>query len=215
MKKRGKIKNITGKIFGRLIVLSYSHVDENRKACWNCICSCGKKVIIMGESLRTRNTRSCGCLKIDIMKKTKRIHGESKTRLYSIWLTMKGRCNNPNNIGYKNYGGRGISVEWKNYLAFKTDMGRGHENHVKKYGKTNTSIDRIDNDGNYSRDNCRWATRKEQNSNTRRSHLLTLRGMTKTISQWAQYLNIPKSTIYARINLYGWSIERALTTGML
>lgn len=131
------------------------------------------------------------------------------SRLYYSWRHMKERCYNPSCHDYRHWGGRGITVcdAWKNdFLAFKEwALANGYEEGL--------TIDRIDNDGNYEPSNCRWATRAEQSNNRRCLHYLTYEGETKTISEWSRITGINTTTIYMRINTYGWSVEKALTTG--
>lgn len=136
-----------------------------------------------------------------------KIHGHKNDRLYNIWARMKQRCENPKLYGYKDYGGRGITVcaEWHEFTPFYDwAMTHGY--------KENLTIDRIDLNGNYEPSNCRWVTMKVQANNKRRNHLITLNGETHTISEWARITGINKSTIRNRIVLYGWNIEKALTT---
>ena len=123
---------------------------------------------------------------------------------YATWLAARNRCRNPNAEWYPDYGGRGIDMvpEWDDFTIFIRDMGRR-----PKGGE----LERIDNNGPYSPDNCRWATRKEQANNTTRSHHLTYNGITQTIAQWADELGISYTSLNNRIHR-GWSIERALTT---
>lgn len=103
-----------------------------------------------------------------------RTHGLSSSRFYSIWKAVGQRCNNKNNKQYKDYGGRGIRVEWTTFEEFRDDLYESYQGHLNKYGALNTTIERIDNNGNYSKSNCRWATRAEQMMNTRRNRLLTV-----------------------------------------
>lgn len=124
----------------------------------------------------------------------------------SVWKSMRGRCQNPNVTGYQYYGGRGITVceRWNSFANFLADMGpRPSSGH---------SIERKDNDGSYSPENCCWATRLEQACNVQKSRRITHDGRTQTISQWARELNMEYNTLFGRISNYGWAHERALTT---
>lgn len=102
-------------------------------------------------------------------KKVENYHGMSQTAFYKKWTSMTSRCNNPNTDGYVNYGGRGIKIEWKSFKEFKDDMYESYLKHVEEFGQKQTTIDRINNDGNYRKDNCRWATYSEQITNSRHS----------------------------------------------
>ena len=182
---------------------------------WLCKCQCGTEIVTRGAYLKNGNTKSCGCTKIEWAKKhVKELnksqikHNDSKTRLYKIWIGMKDRCNNPNNSRYLSYGGRGIFVckEWNNsYESFKNwSLHNGYQE--------NLSIDRINVNGNYEPNNCRWATNKEQQNNMTTNKLLTYNNETHTLSEWSEITGINKSTLSKRINRSGWSVEKALTT---
>ena len=131
--------------------------------------------------------------------------GKGQSATYSVWAAMKQRCLNPNHPHYKDWGGRGITVceRWLSFDNFLADMG-------EKPPKM--QIDRIDNDGNYEPENCRWASPKQQLLNTRRTRLVTFNGQTKALSEWADELGINRSTLYKRINRSGWTPEDALAT---
>jgi len=153
----GNVKNEKNKKFGKLTTIEYLG-----KSKWKCLCDCGNFTEVHSQSLRTGNTKSCGCLKIE--KATK--HGYVGTPIYRCYNSMKNRCYNINNPSYSDYGGRGIKVceRWKDsFNNFLVDMG---ERPSKDY-----SIDRIDNDGNYEPNNCKWSTAKEQNRNNRQVKL--------------------------------------------
>lgn len=138
-----------------------------------------------------------------------RVHGESyhETRLHHIWVNMRYRCNNPNCSHYNRYGGRGIKVcdEWNEYLVFKKwAMANGYDD--------SKSIDRIDNNGNYEPNNCRWATMKTQNNNRSSNNNITYNGETHTVAEWACIVGINENTLRSRLFINKWDIETALTT---
>lgn len=168
----GKPIDLTGQRFGRLVVIGRSLESKHGEATWLCQCDCGNTSIVRGSYLRGGNTQSCGCYghELSVRGERRRTHsgsrdGGKKRRLYRIWIAMKTRCYNHNSKNYKNYGGRGITIcaEWLHDFAAFRDwaMSCGYQDDL--------SIDRINVDGNYCPDNCRWATRKEQRHNRRDS----------------------------------------------
>jgi hypothetical protein len=167
------------------------------QALWLCECDCGNRSIVDGPSLRSENTHSCGCTKV--------VHGLSRTPEYHVWRQMLRRCSNPRSAQYKDYGGRGIAVcpRWDSFEAFLSDMSRRPSPHH--------SLDRIDVDGGYCPENCRWATRIEQNNNARSNIILTFQGKTMNLAQWARSTGIDEWTLRSRLGRLGWSIERSLT----
>lgn len=201
----GKVIDLTGKRFERLVVLGRAELNRKRIH-WRCLCDCGKEVIISGSNLVTGNSKSCGCWHDEVSKK--RIielsfkHGEHKTRLYHIWRGMKYRCKSTESIKRKTYKDRGITVceEWSDYNVFREwALSNGYAD--------NLTIDRIDNGKGYSPDNCRWATAKEQSDNRRN----TIRYYGKTISELESITGIPGYIIRQRVNA-GWDIEKAINT---
>lgn len=139
------------------------------------------------------------------MKTKKTRHGLSATGIYSVWIAMKKRCENQHNLDYPYYGGRGIKIceRWKEFTSFLDDMGPRPE------GMT---LDRIDPEGDYTPENCRWATRKEQSINKRNNVILTFNGIKKTLPEWAEDIGINIKTLRSRIFESKWPIEKALTT---
>lgn len=198
-------KDLIGRCFGHLTVLEQCGRKNNR-IMWRCQCDCGNTTEVNTHSLTSGNTKSCGCKKYG----GRLSHGEAKsgqTRLYRIWSAMKGRCTNKNNIGFHLYGGKGVKVceEWQQFEPFR-DWAVSH-------GYTDElTIDRIDSNGDYTPENCRWTTYKVQSNNTSRNHYVTAFGETMTISQWSEKFGVPERTIAARLNLLGWCEEEAVST---
>lgn len=199
--------NIIGKKFGRLTVLKEVKTKYKDRY-FLCKCECGNEKIIRGSHLTTNATISCGCYRDEKITKLNTTHHLSKSRIYSIYKDIIKRCTNQSHSTYKNYGGRGIIIceEWKNdFLCFYNwAINNGY--------KEDLTIDRINVNGNYEPDNCRWITKKQQSNNKRNSHYLTFKGQTSTIAEWGEKLNIRASKIRKRINQYHWTVERALTT---
>lgn len=201
------VKDLTGQQFSRWTVLKRAENDALGRARWHCVCQCGNTAIVHGQDLRQGKSRSCGCLQRDIASKIKTTHGASNTRLFRIWCAMKQRCFDKNAQKFARYGGRGITIceEWLSFRVFSE--------WAKQNGYADDlSIDRIDNDGNYTPENCRWSTNKEQARNKSTNHLLSFRGKTQSIAQWADETGISYHALRSRINQYHWSVERALTT---
>lgn len=193
--------DLTGKKFGRLIAVEFAGSTFD-KSYWICRCDCGKNKTVYTQHLKNGYTRSCGCFHKEQTSKAKKVHGMSKCRVYLIWSAMKKRCLNFRDSGYSNYGARGITVskEWMEFSTFLKDMGFRPPNH---------SLDRIDNDKGYSKENCRWATNAEQASNKRNNWNITCHGKTHSISKWAKITGFSRGCLIARLKR-GISIEDAL-----
>lgn len=206
----GKPIDLTNMRFGRLVVVSnaghrYTKNGESKRM-WNCVCDCGNHITATTGDLRAGSVKSCGCFKKELNRSSLLKHGGKGTRLYSIWKTMKRRCNDRNFKDYPLYGGRGVSVcdEWKaDFSIFKewaTDNG---------YDDSLT-IDRIDVNGNYTPDNCRWANMKQQ-SNNRRSNIKYLyMDDFYTIGEISKMTDIKYSTLYHRLVKSGMDLETAI-----
>lgn len=206
-------EELIGKKIGRLTVLSVS-----KPYIWHgkifdyfmrCRCDCGKEVDVRRCRLTVHNpTNSCGCIQTEILIARNSRHSLSNTVLYSRYLKIKNRCYNPNCKSYKNYGGRGIRMcdEW--FKSFETFYKWAINNGFRK----ELTIDRIDNDGDYSPGNCRWVTTKVQNYNKRSNRFYTYNGKTLSIIQWGHELGGGQNLVKDRIDKLGWDIERALST---
>jgi hypothetical protein len=199
--------DLTGKKFGRLLVLSESKT-QNGNILWKCKCDCGNIVYALAYNLKSQHTSSCGCYRNEVKSLTHSTHLQSKTRLYKIWRHIKSRCYNPNLKEYKNYGERGISMceEW--YNNFKRFFDWSYQNGYTDF----LTIDRINNNGNYEPSNCRWADYKTQANNRRNTDIIEYNGVSKPIMEWSEILNIPVATIRARLYSYKWSVDKALST---
>jgi hypothetical protein len=196
-----------GQKFNRLTVVKLHHIQiyispkgiKYNIEYYLCKCDCGNETIVMKKCLLRNNVKSCGCL---FKEKNNTTHGLTNTRFYHIWNSIKQRCYNKNNKDYKNYGIRGIIVcsEWKdnfkNFYDWSIDNG---------YQDT-LEIDRIDNNGNYEPSNCRWVDIKTQARNRRTNHLITYRGKTHCLIEWAEIYKISHTLIRDRLKL-GWKIE--------
>ena len=199
--------DLTGKRFCRWFVEGRAPNDIHRHSMWYCVCDCGTRRIVSGINLRSGDSKSCGCLNNE--RRYERVkHGGSGTRLYHIWKNIKSRCYNVNSPRYSEYGGRVILMcdEWKNDFSLFRDWA------INNGYNDSLTIDRIDNNGCYSPDNCRCVNNTIQQNNKRNNHLITFNGKTQTMSQWSKELGIDAKIISHRLNEYHWDIERALST---
>ena len=199
-----------GKRFGRLLTLRLGEpkVYGRKKArTWWCQCDCGVLSNVYEGSLYSGGTRSCGCLKLERARQTKTVHGCYGTPEYKVWNAMIQRCTNPNQKAWKYYGGRGIAVcsRWSypgGFVRFYSDMGpRPSSQH---------QIDRIDNNGSYAPENCRWVLRAQQIRNTRKTRMLQHNHRKMSLKEWADEVGAPYSVLWARLSK-GWSIKRVLS----
>ena len=201
------MSDLRGQRFGRLLVIGAT--SRNGRGYSVCRCDCGKHFTTRNDGLKSGETVSCGCYNKDRAARgdNRRTHGQAGKPLYRTWQNMKNRCYNKNVRQYKDYGGRGITVcdEWRNsYSAFEAwARGNGYEDGL--------TIDRIDNDGNYCPENCRWVTRDEQQINKRYNHTAEINGVRRTLTEWARVYGLKESVVNWRVN-NGWDVVQALTT---
>ena len=198
--------DLTGRKFGRLTVIERAEdyitpSDGRHRARWKCICECGNYTFSRQTSLLHGDALSCGCLRDERFLNGVSKHNGVGTRLYNIWNSMRQRCNNPKNRAYHNYGGRGIKIckEWDNFATFRDwAISTGYDEKAA-YGQF--TLDRVDVDGSYSPDNCKWITMREQGLNKRNTVKLTYNGVTMPLKMWAKTLNLNYSTLWKRYSL--------------
>lgn len=198
----GLLIDLAGQRFGRLLALSHS--IEARRTFWLCRCDCGVTVRVGRQNLRSGATTSCGCWAAESTAARSTTHGLRRVPEYAVWAMMRQRCNNPNFPAYKHYGGRGITIceRWHQFTDFYADMGsRPSPEH---------ELDRINNDGPYSPENCRWTTSTVNRNNTRRNRWLEYDGERLTIAEWSRRTGISYGALTKRLRR-GWSTERVLT----
>lgn len=205
-------KDMTGLVFGRLTILGWAGSDKNRKAIWHARCECGVQKTVSGLLLRNGHTRSCGCMEAETRvanmrgaSERRQSHGMTQASEFNIYHRMVQRCQNPNDPAYVNYGGRGIVVcdRWlDSFENFFADMGA-------RPGKELT-LDRRDNNGPYSPENCRWADRETQANNRRGLRLIAFKGVTMSVSQWARQVGLPANALRQRLSS-GTPIAEALS----
>ena len=200
-------KDIAGQRFGNLVAIEPVGKNSQGGTLWLCKCDCGNYHTTLITYLTTGDCKSCGCTTYKKIKEMRTKHGMVNTRIYRIWQNMKNRCRHPNNPRYKDYGARGITYceEWERFEPFyKWAQETGYND--------NLTIERIDNNKGYSPDNCRWATKEEQQYNKRTTHYLTYKGETKSMAEWSKIMNVNLQTLASRINYLHWSVEKALET---
>lgn len=191
------------KKFSRLLVIARNGSNKHRESLWTCLCDCGATLDVPRQHLKSGNTRSCGCLQREEAKEKHTKHGLNGTPVHGAWRHMHDRCRTEKNKEFKNYGGRGISVckEWSSFEVFFADMGHPPT--------PNHSLDRVENDSDYSKNNCRWATPTEQSMNRRVARLVSISGVTKPLTAWARELGLKPDTVFSRL-AYGWTDYEAL-----
>lgn len=202
MKNINRVNDLTGKKFGRLTAIGLAD-KKSRKTYWICQCDCGNLKIARSDSLQCGAIKSCGCLKKEQDKvnlTAHHSHKQSGKRIYNIWQGMKARCYNKNNARYHRYGGRGITIceEWKD------DFSAFYEWSINNGYSEDLTIDRIDNNKNYSPENCRWSNNEEQCNNRDTNINITIGNATKTLMRWCEIFELNYKTIYARYSRNGF-----------
>lgn len=204
--------DMTGRVYERLTVVAVAGKAKHGQYMWRCHCECGNKTTVTGGDLRSGHTTSCGCAQRGKISAARKVHGQTETPLHVRWKNMIQRTSDPNSSSYANYGGRGITVceRWREpnglgFANFAADMGLAFREEL--------TLDRIDFNGPYSPENCRWVTPTEQARNRRSNRLLTFQGQTKTLAEWADLTGLRSRAIWWRVFQGGWSVERALTVG--
>ena len=197
-----EIDDLSGKRFGRLSVIEFDHMDKFHTSHWLCKCDCGNVVVVSRGNLIRGRAKSCGCYKRDVQRDLHIKHGEFQSRLHNIWGNMKQRCSNENHTNYNSYGERGISVcdEWlDDYEVFRDwALANGYSDDL--------TLDRRDNDGIYSPDNCRWADRYTQMNNRRNTKYITYNDETHSVAEWARILNVSRNILDYRLRKNDMSI---------
>ena len=195
--------DLEGQVFERLTVGPFLGCD-GKHSFWLCTCSCGETVRVSSQGLKSRHTKSCGCLNREMTGNRARTHGQShKSPAWQSWTSMLTRCLNANAKSYEVYGKLGITVcdRWKtSFENFYADMGDRPQG---------TTLDRINSSGNYEPQNCRWATPTAQNNNRKDNLLFTIDGKTMTLAEWCKWADVPYMRTYKRLRR-GWTIEDAL-----
>lgn len=200
-----KAIDLSGQKFGNLTVLRIANAQNKNGRYYECLCDCGNRTIVLGQNLKRGITKSCGCLRTKHIVHMNFKHGGKKERLYGVWCAIRSRCNNPNNKEYNRYGGRGIKCcdSWKEYMSFR-------EWAISNGYKEGLTIDRIDNDGNYCPENCRWVTRTQQMQNTSLNVLVEHNSKTQTMSEWAKELGLNYKRFHRALRQYKLSFEKAV-----
>ena len=196
--------DLTGHIYGDLEVIKIAVDEVGKKKKWLCKCKCGQECIVSGSNLRSGNVKHCSICGYNITREKNIIHGQTRTKLYYVWRGILNRCENVNFKSYQDYGARGITVckEWHDSKPFfDWAKSTGYEDGLE--------IDRIDTNGNYCPDNCRWIKRLENANNKRNNKLIEYNGEVKTLAEWARYFDVNYKNL-SRNLIKGYSLIDAV-----
>ncbi len=201
--KKGSVIDITGYVFGRLLVISYAGQNARRISTWVCKCDCGEIVVINKNHLNSGITQSCGCLQREKARGAgdrTRTHGLSTSPVYAVWDSMIQRCHNPSRKDFPHYGGRGIQVcdKWRKFENFLSDMGQPPKG---------MSLERIDVNRGYSLDNCTWIPKADQYYNRTDTKYLEIDGVKQPLGLWAKQKNLKYRLLSDRVRR-GWPVEK-------
>lgn len=199
-----KRADLSGQRFSSLVVVCPIEVRKNGHVSFECLCDCGTRVVVTNSNLKSQHTQSCGCLQRELTGRANRKHGMARHPLYRVWRQMNERCHREGAANYKWYGARGIYVceRWRrSFEAFRDDMGTRPPGHW---------IEREDNDGPYSPENCSWKRPADQARNTSRNRFVTFQGRTQTVSDWERELNLRSDCLGKRLRS-GKTVEEAMS----
>lgn len=198
-----------GDRFGRLVVIKFHHKNARYQKYYECRCDCGNTVVVNESNLRRGYVKSCKCLQQESRIK----HSMIGTRFYRIWKDMKTRCNHKSHCSYPNYGGRGITVcdKWNNFIGFKEDMYESYLSNSEKCDEKELTLDRIDVDGNYCKENCRWITNLEQQQNLRKTIRVKdeISGNYVSLRRYCINNGLNYNSVIGRLRM-GWDLNTAI-----
>lgn len=197
-----KFIDLTGRKYRGFLVLKRTGTRANGAVLWLCRCDCGKELILCSADFTSDSRQRSGCR--DCFMKTFITHGMTGTKEHHAWNDMRSRCDLKKNTGYKDYGGRGIgySDEWSDFAVFIKDMGLAPS--------PKHTLERINVNGNYQADNCKWATIKEQSRNKRNSRMVCIDGETKCLAEWCEIYRAKHNLVSRRLQA-GWPIKEAMS----
>lgn len=195
-----------GDRFGRLTVIERDYQKSNHDTWWRCKCDCGNILSVRTSHLIHGKTKSCGCIRIERIVSLNKKHGQSGKSIHNVWMTIIARCDNPRSSIYERYGGRSITYckEWAEFSVFyEWALANGY--------KEGLTLDRINNDGNYEPNNCRWVDMKAQSRNRSNTLYVDFRGERASLSEFCERMGMPYNQVRQRIKKLNWSVENALT----